>query len=221
MKRILLTCAFLLSAGAAFPITFNIGLDGVRDANGLFVPMSTLALVVVDTSGNGFGSTVQAGSSAAVGATFGGADDLIVWRGDFGGGGAGAFFDAVSFTTGTASIPANRAMQFVWLPTLTLASSHITGAAAYGTYTSLDATQFGSTATWTTGAADFAVYTLNAFSENNTELVADNVEFPVRLADSVLTASASAVPEPATYAAWFGACSLGILAFVRRRRHLR
>lgn len=218
MKRILLICAFLLSAGAAFPITFNIGLDGVRDANGLYVPMSTLALVVVDTGGNGFGSNVQPGGSAAIGATFGGADDLIVWRGDFGGGGVGAFFDAVSFTSATAGVPANRAMQFVWLPTLTVSSWQIAGGATYGTYTSLDATQFGSTATWTTGASDFAVETLNAFTDSNTGLVADNVGFPVRLADSVLTASASVVPEAATCAAWLGGCGLGVVALIRRRR---
>jgi hypothetical protein len=52
----------------------------------------------------------------------------------------------------------------------------------------------------------------NGFGSN------DNVGFPVRLADSVLTASASVVPEPATYAAWFVACALGVVALVRRRR---
>lgn len=224
MKRLVLSCAFLLTAVTAFPVTFNITLDGVRDAGGNYVPTSTLALIVVDTTGDGFGSNVFAGTSSAVGATFGAADDLIVWRGDFSAGGAGAFSDAVNFTMATITVPANRAIQFVWLPTLTASSLNFTGQAAYGTYSSTDATQFGSTATWSTGASNTAIFTLTAVATGHTDLLfspdvfANDPAFQSLLPDSALTANASVVPEPATFAGMFGVLSLGVAAIMRRRR---
>jgi len=217
LKKILLPCAALFSAVVAFAVTFNLALDGVRDANGNFVPVSTLVLVVVDTAGDGFGANVLANGSSAVGGTFGGTDDLIVWRGDFGGGDTGAFFDAVNFSMTAAAVPNDRAIQFVWLPTLTTSSLTLVSSASYGTYTSTNATQFGSSSSWSTGGSDSAVYRLNAFATNNTGNLADNLAFPVRLADSVLTANFSVVPEPSTYAALFGVVALAGTIVWRRR----
>jgi hypothetical protein len=217
VKSLVLLGAFLLTTVAAFPVTFNIGLDGVRDGSGNYVPMSTLVLVLVDTTGNGFGSTAAAGDSTTLGSAFGGSDDLIVWRGDFAGGDDGAFLDSINFNSGTGLIPANSSIAIVWLPTLTTASFNLVSGASYGLYTSTAATQFGSTAAWTTGASNSAVYTLNVFTATNTGLIADNQLYPDRLADSVLTANATVVPEPAELAGIFGALALAA-AFVRRRR---
>jgi hypothetical protein len=205
-----LTASTLTTANA---VTFNIGLDGVRDADGNFVSGNTLALIVVDTGNDGFSSTFS-GSGVAGQFLADGSNDYIAWRGDFSASGAdGVFFDTVVFNI---SAPIANAQNFAlyWLPGLTTGDA-LSVVSSHGFYSSANSTQFDSSSAWNVGSNNGAQYNLNAFTVNNTGNLTSNPDLS-GLDDSALTAT-NAIPEPSTFAMLAGLGVLGC-AILRRKR---
>lgn len=218
MKNLLLTLLawVCISAYNAEAITVNLGLDEVQNSTGGLVSTGTLALLVIDTDGNGF-TTPGANASAALNSYIVPGDDYISWVGDFSGGSTGVFYGALSFSIGSVDIPTNANFAIYWFPTLTTADTTIAGGTSYGYYTSSNATQFGSDSAWNTGASDSAILNINAFTVDNTGTLTTN-PLVGGLPDTSLKATLTTVPEPATWALL--TAGLTTVTIFRRRRRI-
>ncbi len=220
-KTVLVLAGWILAV-LAFPasaITLNIGLDKVSASNLSSVPVSTLALLVVQ-NGSGAFTDPSAGASLAQNSYLTGSSgngNYIAWRGDFSGAGtAGVFQQNIVFTIGTADVPTNARFALYWFPQLTTSNVTLPAGTSFGYYSSLDSTQFGSQLAWNVGSNNSGVYNINAYTINNTGNLPSANPLTGGLPDATLSAvNIVAVPEPTTVGL-FGAAAC--LALVLRRR---
>lgn len=212
MKKLIgLASAFLAFCTAAHAVSFNIAVDGLRDQNGQFVAQNSLVLIVLDTTGTGF-KTPLADFTVAQGAEI--ADgNKIAFIGNLDGGGAGAFFDTVVISSTEGN---NVPIAIYWFPDALDSSNIVTAGSSYGYYTTTDASQFYSTAAWNTGTTPTGIYDLNVIAQNNTAILSGQTPWPNGLADALLTANLTTVPEPASASALLTMTAL--LVALRRKR---
>lgn len=226
-----LFCSALLLLGALLPpraaaqgVSFDLQVDLLQtDKVGESLPLTSLWLLVADTSRNGFADVpvTSLGSGSGDVTSFhltleGGGDDLILWRGDLAGGGfdvPGLLIgspDQLAFQRGTYGDllwDTGDPLAIYWFPTLTPSSTATNAGDSYG-YLSAQSPEFGNP--WVT-PGDYISYSLYFVTSNDTGLTG----LAGTAAPEMLVASYTVVPEPATYATWGGLA--GLLAAAWRR----
>ena len=165
-----------------------LGQDGASLANG------QRAILVVDTTGNGF-SSISLGDDLSAGGTFGGDDYILASVTTQDPGFASiASFTSFSFNLGENGVAASQGFGLYVFEGTTGTTA---AAGFYG---------IGTDATWTIPTANGETWDFNAAADSDSFLQL-----------SSLQTSVSVVPEPSTFAALAGLCALGVV-MVRRRR---
>lgn len=220
MKKTLLALTLTVAAlGSANAVTFFTSLDMLRDGSGNAVSNSTLALAVVARNEAVFPSkTLEPGGTLGLGGTAFGEEFTIVWRGDLTDGSDGALLTTINFniTEPTGTVPENSAFAFFWFPTLTISDFSLAAGTPYGYYSSIDSSQFSSTSAWNVGTNNGGSYDLNAFTTNNSGLLAPDNPLPGGLSNSSLQANFAVVPEPSVVFLF----TVGMLCIVVLRRRI-
>lgn len=192
----------LSNAPAAVVIDFNV--DSVRTSAGALVPTSGLGLLLADTAGDGFGAINAGGISAG---DMVGSFDYIIYRADFSAFGTdGVWSQSTGLLTLTGSWTAGDNLAFVWFPTLTIASTTVSGGVSYGLLSNSGIWTTPADGTSTTDPYQIISVTNNGFFSSNAATLS--------VTDNQSQASLTTVPEPATLALFAG----GLTAFVIFRR---
>lgn len=214
MKYKTALCAVLsgtcLIADSDATISFLITGDTLRDSAGAAVDFSSgLALLVADTAADGFGAVLP--SSVGAGDIVNGADDTIVWKGDF----TTFATDGVVNANPTGlnlggGWDSGDPLALYWFPTGGPAAASVAGGDPYGFYTSVTG-QDGSDP-WITPTDGTLNHTLTVLTASNSGF------FGAGTVPDGSTASALrvAIPEPA--AASFLLLTGGLCLARRRRR---
>lgn len=213
-KNTLLALCSLAFSGAATAqvVTINFNADTLRDPSSLAAPTSSIALLVIDVDGNGFGldqGSFLPGSSITPGSTIGSSNDLIVFSSDL----STFATDGVwSISTGQLTLSgawtAGDAIALVWLPTLNADSTTAAAGTAYGFLN----TGFATPAAGGTVQYQVLSTTNSGFfsSDANTLNVTD--------AQTIANLTVAAIPEPSTYALLLSLGGLAVVSHLRRRR---
>ncbi len=204
MKKIIYAVSFLgLTSSCWADWTINFSIDGLRNSSGVFVPASSLVLLVADMNNNGYTAPV-ANFSTALDASWGSDDKVIARFSDVTNNINGVFDAAIM----GSDIYAGKNIAMYWFPTLSLASTVMAGGTSYGT-TSTFLTPTG----WTTPASS-GTTNLTFLGQNSTGNLGSGIYTNAQMTAGV---TVSAIPEPSTFAALFGAAALGMAAYRRRR----
>jgi hypothetical protein len=216
MKKTLLT---IIAICATTPfgfsaISFDIQADKLQTSGGAAAPTTTLALLIADTGGTGFGS-IQSGQSTGLNSVVGDSDDRVVGRFDLSANGTPGYLgvNPGGFTyAGVTNWAQGQALRLVWLPTLTTSSSSIASGTSYGAYTSATGIDGGSPWTTPAGGATGSTsnYKLYMFTSNGV-IQTGSTASSAGLASLTV---AGAVPEPSRVML----AAMGLGAFVLRRR---
>jgi hypothetical protein len=190
---------------ASAVVSFNIKGELLKNSSGTAAATSTLAFLVADTNSNGFGA-VSLNASTSAGSFLNGSDDQILGRFDL-----STFATAGVLSTSLTGITVAQGtpLALYWFPTLTLASSTVTGGSTYGSY--VGGTAVNGSSVWTAPANGTSLYKLFYYNADATTLNAGG-------ANASNTGNASftvaAVPEPSRVML----LGLGLGAFIVRRR---
>lgn len=202
---LILACALASSALADVTINFNI--DSLRDSTGSEVSVTSLGLIVADTGANGF-SNLSVGNISTNSLI--GADDLIVGRFDYSSFGTGGAAQVAITNTFSKGWSPNNQLAVIWLPSLTLTRTSLSGGESYGMVTLSSWLTPGDSGSNATAYQILSTTQIGFFSSNANTLSISNLQSRASL-------NVSAIPEPTTFAALFGAAALGLAAFRRRR----
>jgi len=212
-----------LAGAANASISFDIQLDLLTDTDGTAVPTDTLALLLADTSGDGFDFSYApsfgsgTGNLFSSGQFFDSDDDLILWRGDLSTNGIdGLFAETVTGlelgTWGGQTWDAGDALAAVWVPGFNTASTGTTN--TYGNYT--DPSGLGFSDNWITPVDGTSFHKLYGFTENSAFLPTG----PGSGGLPPAALQAATVPEPGAMTA-AGALALMLMAGMRLLACLR
>ncbi|WP_009965535.1 PEP-CTERM sorting domain-containing protein [Verrucomicrobium spinosum] len=197
-------------------ITFLMQADLLKDSNGVAMSQDGVFMLVASTADATF-QPILAGTSTAVGSTFG-LDDRILFVGDLGSFGVDGVLDATIAIDSTlfAGLTTNDPLALYWFPTLTTGDTSIGEGTTYGFYTNAVAVD-GSSA-WLTPADPTSNYSLGFFTKDGSELSpgigASNLASAGNAANTV-----SAVPEPSVSVLAMAGAMFAV--FGRRRRRNR
>jgi hypothetical protein len=202
---------FLVIASASYAdVSINIGQIGeLRNSAGSVIDVGSLGILVADQSNNGvlnaFQTTLMTGQFVGAGS-----DDRILGvysAVNVGSGAVGFDFSSTTWTY-SGSFGQNDNLYFLWFPTISVGGSQVSAGTQYGQFRS-DTKDDGGDIAWVAPAdgSSNSIYSLTAALGGSPAV--SNVEF---------TATLTAVPEPSSYAALLGACSLGFGLLRRRKR---
>ena len=209
MKR-LLTVGFILgmlTVQARATTSYSFIAGDLADATGTLAPQTSIALMVLDTLGNGF-TPPTAGSPLLEGASWG--DDLIVSLQDLSNAAQDGIWYGAAIISYTGDISAGDQFRLYWFPTVTLAAATLTGGEQFGLYgpdlVGLD----GSDSPWVLSGDGGGYYALYFVTQSQGGSNPNTAGWAT---------DAAAIPEPSTMAL----AALGLLAaaVVCNRRGLR
>jgi hypothetical protein len=219
MKNNTLTLLTVLAASASTTlasVSFNLDADHLKDNLGNSLKEGALVMLVASTTDTTF-SPLSAGS-ISTNSFLGTSDDLVLWRGFVTDTGAtysypilNAQVPAMEFANGWGQ---DDRLALLWFPTLTESSTSIDVGTVYGLYTNPSSTTLSSA--WITPANGTSNYLLGLYTIDGAQVLGE----PGEIASDAGMASftVSAIPEPSTYAAIFGALTLGGVCYRRYRR---
>lgn len=206
-------CAGLSNSHAAVTINFTAGdlYQPLGSATNNYMPSGGLLELIADTSGNGFSAPTATEFEPA------GTDDVVVatfaLNENFDG--AGTTQNALSYDPTTfTGLSVGDPLLFRWFPSLNLASSQPGGLTAYGqfrTTTNQDGSNLPTPWAEPADGTYNLVFETIAEGGSNAEVLGE--------AD-LLTAPATPLPEPSTYA-MMGLSALGLAAMKFRQRYAR
>ncbi len=131
----------LLAANTVYgTVAINFNADMLRNSLGSPVSTTSLALLVADTSGAGFGGILNASALinqySTITSTTTGSNLMVLWRSDFSAFGTNGIVSfAATPLTLQGSWVAGDKLAIVWFPTLTLANTSLAGGTSYGLIT--------------------------------------------------------------------------------------
>lgn len=217
MKKTLFAfiAAGLVSTTAFGAISFDIQSDQLKTSSGTAAPTSTLALLIADTGGDGFGS-LQSGQFTSVNSVVGDSNDRIVAKFDLLSNGTPGYLGVNPSGLTYAAITGwaqGQNLRLVWLPTLTSSSSTIVDGSTYGSYTS--ATGLDGSSPWVTpsggSTGSTTNYKLYYFNADGTVQSGSNSG-----ASGLASFTVGAAPEPSRLML----TALGLGTFLMRRRRV-
>ena len=216
-KFTVFAAVIVMACTAKASVTIAVNADLLQTATaGTAAPTSGLVMLVADTSttsGSFNSSSIQAGTSLAVGANIM-TNDVILKEWSIGGssGTAGAFYDTTNALS-TSGLSTGNPLALLWFPTLTTSSSTATASAPYGIYTGPGNNGSGDTsAAWSVPAAGSTV-TLDMYTAN---AAFGPYNGPLAASAGVASLTVSGAPEPSR--AILAALGMGARLLRRRRR---
>jgi len=194
----------LAAASAQASVTIAFNADSLRTSDGTPAPTDTLAMLVADADGLGFGA-LSAGSINQFDTI--GSGDVVVARFDFSTFATpGVIFEAPSGINLTGFDTGDE-LAIVWFPGLTTADTAIAQGQSYGLLSS---------SAWTVPSDGGTATGYQVISTSNNGFFGPTPE-TLNVTDVQSQAAFTAVPEPRAYAAIAGALALGALTLRRRR----
>jgi hypothetical protein len=199
------TIPFLLAvASASATVTISFNADSLLTSGGAAEATTTLAFLVADAGGDGFGA-INAGTINQYDIV--GSGDVIVSRFDFSGLGTPGIIAAADSGIVLDGFTAGSQLAIVWMTGLTTGSASVANGQSYGLLTD---------ASWVAPSDGFVSETYQVISASALGFFAPNAT-TLAVSDVQSQASFTVVPEPSTFAALAGLCALGAV-MVRRRR---
>lgn len=198
-------------------ITFLMQADLLKDSSGAAMSQDGVFMLVASTTDATF-QPIFAGSSTAVGSTFG-VDDKILFVGDLGTFGVNGVLDETLAIDSTlfAGLTTGDPLALYWFPTLTTSDTSISAGTTYGYYTNPLAVD-GSSA-WLTPADPTSNYSLGFFTKDGSELSPGSSASNLASAGNA-SLTVSAVPEPSVSLLAMAGAMFAVLGRRRRRnRH--
>ncbi len=199
-KKLIVTLMIASAIGVTARATTLYTIAGAEldDASAVAIPQLSLAVLVIDSTGDGF-APLNGGESLTIGASWG--NDTVLQIEDLTAGGTdGLYLGAVTVTYG-GTITSGDKMILYWFPTLTLSSTVLSNGDPFGSYR--DDVGLDGGAPWSLPADTGASLALNALT----------VSYGGSLADGSLLAN-QVVPEPSTLVL----VGLGLLGMAALRR---